>query len=128
MHFTWDGLTLYTVLKTIDIRKLISLLIAALIAAPPVAFPSHMHLVGGGDGQHAIVAHTCGKDEVHRELHSGETCLACLRTGFSVALFSDDSRGADIAPVGLTMQVVNLRPTESEELACPKRGPPTSHF
>lgn len=127
MHFTRDGLTLYIMLKTISLCNLIAVLIILLVSTPIFVVTSHHHLISGGDGRLAIQSHTCNTKDVHQDLPAGDTCLACLRAGLFVASFSADRVSTRIAPVGATMTTADRLPVESDDLACPKRGPPIFH-
>ena len=114
-------------LKTIGLYHLIATLIALLVSTPILVATSHDHDFFGGNGHHTIQSHTCGVKELHRELHAGDTCLACLRAGLFVASFPADQLNARIAPIGPTKTTADLPLVQSDDLACPKRGPPICH-
>ena len=112
-------------LKTISLYNLIALLAVVLVSMPVLVLTSHDHLFSAGDGCHSIQSHTCNTKELHGDLHTGDTCVACLRAGCFVALAPADQSATIIIPVGATTLAANPQLTVSDDLACPERGPPT---
>ena len=101
-----------------------ALLIVALVTTPVIVATSHDHQFFGGDGRHTIQSHTCSTKELHRDLHASDTCLACLRAGLFVASFPAIHGSTSLAPVCAAMMTADRQLMESEDLACPERGPP----
>lgn len=114
-------------LKIIGLCNLIAVLIIVLLSTPILVATSHHHDLPGGDGRHTLQAHTCGTKELHRDLYAGDTCFACLRAGLFVASFPADQTMTRVDPVAATMTSAGLLLEESDDLGCPKRGPPTLH-
>lgn len=112
-------------LKTISFRNLIAVLIVTLVSTPILVVTSHGHLFSGGDGHHTLQSHTCTTHEVHKDLHAGDTCSACLRAGLFAASFPADLGIVRAVHVNTAVETENPHLLDNDDLACPKRGPPT---
>jgi hypothetical protein len=114
-------------LKTISSFFLTAVMILLLVWTPVLVLTSHDHLLfGGGNSKQTIRLHTCGSTELHRDLHAGDTCLACLRAGLFVASVPADLDESRITPVGAVPAKASPRPEKRNDFAYPKRGPPTT--